>query len=534
MGPYHILLDCGVEQIASLQEIPQKLDLAWCSHAHPDHARGLLALRQVAPELPIYTSEVTAQLLPLNWLGAAENASELHCQSLDWRSLIELRPGLSGTIIPAGHLPGAAMLLLTYTPLEPTSEERSSYTLLYTGDFCLSNFRMVEGLPLEEIRGLRPDVLILEGSYGTARFPRRRQQENQLAERISRAISDGLSVLLPVSPLGLGQEMLVLLRSHHLFTGRDVDIWVDDSVASGCDVYLQLLPDLPASVQNFARHQALFWDERIRPRVRRLSSRLSSLNARPTEERLPPCILLADINSHWQDYYAWPHRPWLVLLPEHPGYSSPKLTFSVIQPSQNHLETYLLAEHCDESGTTQLIHNLRPQHVIFVHGCPTYLADLAGLDELSSRYHLHTPAVGRLVELPIGEAFYRPAAPEAIYGGELTATDDWITITLPNVITTDPRWQKFADTGLLSARWQGDELMLRGLSQQDVLWGSERFSGSQPDELSQRPACRNCRHYRSQQCWNEASSLYSLKVTPDGYCPAYQPAFLEESSGPVD
>lgn len=115
----------------------------------------------------------------------------------------------------------------------------------------------MEGLPLEELRGLQPNVLIVEGSYGTARHPHRRHQENHLAERIDRAIAQQQSILLPTS-LGLGQELLLLLRSHHYFTGRDIDIWVDGAVANGCDAYLEILPHLPTSVQNFARHQPLF------------------------------------------------------------------------------------------------------------------------------------------------------------------------------------------------------------------------------------------------------------------------------------
>jgi Cft2 family RNA processing exonuclease len=68
----------------------------------------------------------------------------------------------------------------------------------YTGDFFLSNSRLVEGLPLEALRGLEPDVLIVEGSYGTARHPHRRNQENNLAERINQAIAGAKSVLMPV------------------------------------------------------------------------------------------------------------------------------------------------------------------------------------------------------------------------------------------------------------------------------------------------------------------------------------------------
>ena len=107
--------------------------------------------------------------------------------------------------------------------------------------------RLVEGLPLDEMRGLKPDVLIIEGSYGTARHPHRRQQENQFAERIHRAIANGQSVIVQTPALGLGQEILMLLRSHHHFTGRDLTIWVDETVGEACDAYLNLLPHFPST-----------------------------------------------------------------------------------------------------------------------------------------------------------------------------------------------------------------------------------------------------------------------------------------------
>ena len=41
---------------------------------------------------------------------------------------------------------------------------------------------------------------------------------------------------------------------------------------------------------------------------------------------------------------------------------------ALTQPQNVPLETYLLAEHSDGQNTTHLIHNLRPKHLIFVHG----------------------------------------------------------------------------------------------------------------------------------------------------------------------
>ncbi len=181
------------------------------------------------------------------------------------------------------------------------------------------------------------------------------------------------------------------------------------------------------------------------------------------------------------------------------------------------VETYLLAQHSDGSGITQLIHNLRPQHVIFVHGSPTYLADLTSLEELQNRYHLHSPQAGTLVELPIGETFLQPAPPETNYEGELNELGAVVTIALPEAIIADPRWRSFADTGLVEARWQGQELVLRGLSQRELLNQSS-------DRLiwADMKCCGTCRFQRGQRCGNPASPLFNFKVTPEGYCPAFE------------
>lgn len=523
MGPYRILLDCGLDTIAPLlandDDTVLPADLVLCSHAHPDHAKGLLSLHHAFPQLPIYASEVTAELLPLNWLD--EPKVPRFCQALPWRSPVEFREGLSAELIPAGHLPGAAALLLTYTA------SSRAYRVLYTGDFLLSNSRLVDGLPLEELRGLKPDVLIMEGSYGTARFAHRRQQENQLAERIYRAVSEGQSVLLPTPTLGVGQELLMLLRSHHHFTGRDLDIWVDGSVALGCDVYLAMLSHFPSAVQNFARHQPLFWDERIRPRVRRLSALEPDRVAATLNQA--PCIVLTDQNANLNRYFQTEGANWLLLLPQQPGRLG-SVEMAVMQTletdpvlqdylqGQLTIENYLLSDHCDGAGTTQLIHNLRPQHVVFIHGAANYLSDLTSLEELQNRYHLHTPSAGTRVALPIGETFLQPAAPEARYEGELIDVETAMVISLPAGIVTDPRWQEFADTGLVEARWQGEELVLRGITQRELLsQGVDISIGAEVE------CCQNCIHCRGQRCWNQASPLFGFKVTLDGYCPVFEP-----------
>jgi Cft2 family RNA processing exonuclease len=530
IGSYRILYDCGlpnIEPLAKFQPSAEPdappVDLVICSHAHADHAEGLLALHRRYPTLPIYASEVTAQLLPLNW-SDVPHSEMTFCQPIPWRAPILLAPNLTLTLYPAGHLPGAAVCLLTYLETEQT--DAREYTVLYTGDFLLSNARLVDGLPLAELRGLNPDVLILEGSFGTARHPHRRQQETQFTERVLQAIQRGQSVLIPVPILGLGQELLMLMRSHHTFTGKDVEIWVEESIAQGCDAYLQLLTHLPATVRNFAQHQPLFWDERVRPRVRRLSQQPQQL----VTER--PCVVL--VNHAHQDIVTTllsdqSERSWLILQPEHrpqaeeadpaPATELAAQWDAVSQHPNVVRESFLLAEHCDGPGTTQLIHNLRPQHVVFMHGSPSYLADLTGLDELASRYHLHSPGIGTCLELPIGEELIHttpPVVTDALFEGEVHELENEILVTLPPQLMQDPRWRNFVDTGLLEASWQGEVLVLRGISQRELLTASPRVA-----DTTFR-GCANCQHYQMQRCWNPRSTLYNFKVAPDGYCPFHE------------
>jgi Cft2 family RNA processing exonuclease len=503
MGPYRILLDCGLADISPLittDGLPV-CDLVICSHAHADHARGLLDLHRTFPKLPIYSSEVTSLLLPLNWPDESEAIPQV-AQALPWRRSIEFQDGLSAELFPAGHLPGAAAILLTYTGFY------QSYSVFYTGDFFLSNSRLVDGLHLDSIHNLNPDVLIVEGSYGTARHPHRRKQENTLMARIDRAINQQQSIILPVDSLGIAQELLILLRSHHLFTGRDIDIWVDGTIAAGCDAYLSLLPNFPPSVQNFARHQSLFWDEKVRPHVRQLTpENFASVHQRQ-------CIIITETDIDLDIYTVGHPLPWLVLWPSSPhGMKVPPAP----TPQITH-ETYLLSEHSDGAGTAQLIHNIRPKHVIFMHGSVPYLADLTALEELQNRYHLHSPASGTLVSLPIGDTFIQPAPPaDPNYEGELTELDREINIILPNAIASDPRWHNFADTGLLEARWQGEEIVLRGISQREML--------DRQQELNLDPnvhCCGNCRYQRGARCHNSRSPLNGFRVTPDGFCPVFE------------
>ncbi len=516
LGEYRIMLDCGIAEFpssANLNDLPAA-DFIFCSHAHRDHCRGLPQLNQNFPKIPIYTSAVTSQLLPLYWSEEIAQQVISQVSPLPWRSPVVINEQLQFELFPVGHLPGAAGILLTY------KTKNKKYKVVYTGDFSLSNFQLVEGLSVENIRGFAPDILILEGSYGSVRQPHRRQQEKQLMERINLALVAGMNILLPVEVIGLAQEILKLLRSHHKFTGRDLDIWVDENIARACDTYLEMLPQFPVSVQNFARHQSLFWDERVCPRMQKIGSIDGIFQSQS------PRIVLADKNADLSVYLNQEVGDWLVLFPESPHQEPFDPNFLGIEAKYNlpqgkwlKTESYLLAEHSDGRNTTQLIHNLRPQHVVLVHGLQDYLFDLAGLEELYSRYQIHSPSVGNLLEFPIGDRFIQPqkTTPNH-YEGEINETNSYITLTFPNNLNDNPRWEKFANTGIVEATWQGDKLILRGINQKELLNTSHPESKTNSDV----DCCQNCYHYHNQKCWNRVSPLYEFRVVPEGYCLVFE------------
>jgi Cft2 family RNA processing exonuclease len=482
IGAYRILLDCGTTDIDSLRELA--IDGVWCSHAHLSHSQGLASLHQALPQLPIYSSSATAILLESHY-----------CITLPWQQLIaaqyplgtELFPQLYAQIFPAGHLLGAAAILLTYQGID------RNYTLLYTGDFFISHTRLTEGLSLNDLRGCRPDVLIVEGSYGTTRYPHRRQQENALVQQLNALLQQQSIVYLLAPGLGQAQEILMLLRGQ--MAGQRLEIWVDEYIQAACERFMQCLPELPSNIQNFARDRSLFWDSRGWPKV---SSGL------PTQH--PGIFLITDLAAIG-------------------AVSTVSIDSAILLVPTSYLElatnigiktqSYFLSEHSDGAGTTQLIHNVRPQHVLFVNGSPSYLADLTGLEELHSRYQLHLPSAGSLVELPIGETFLHvPPPKESTYEGELAAGSQFIHVSLPATVADDPRWQQFADTGLVEARWQGEELILRGVSARQLLHYPEKVA----EDLE---CCGNCRYLRGQRCLNEESPLYGFKVTASGVCRSF-------------
>ena len=136
---YRILLDCGLRDTSILQTL-ESPDLILVSHADPDNIRSLLFLHQKFPDVPIYSSTITAQFIGLTNPSSLPSSLSPLIQIIDWRSPTELLPNLTVQLFPAGHLTGAAVILLT-----DTSDDRPQ-TIFYAPDLSLTNSRLTDGL----------------------------------------------------------------------------------------------------------------------------------------------------------------------------------------------------------------------------------------------------------------------------------------------------------------------------------------------------------------------------------------------------
>lgn len=160
------------------------VDRAFVSHAHADHfARHRLS----------FGSAITRELVRTRF--GAEGAFE----ALPFRET-QARGDWQLRLLPAGHIPGSALLHLT--------RGSDGASLLYTGDFKLRH-----GLSAEPCELVPADTLLMECTFGLPqfRFPPREQTIAAILQWVRETLEDGAIPVLLGYALGKAQEILRLL-----------------------------------------------------------------------------------------------------------------------------------------------------------------------------------------------------------------------------------------------------------------------------------------------------------------------------------
>src|SRR5207245_1190529 len=83
--------------------------------------------------------------------------------------------------------------------------------ILYTGDYSRTEDRH---LVKAEVPSERPDVLIVESTFGVQNHQSEREREASLVTLVHSIVKRGGHVLLPVFALGTAQELLLILDEY--------------------------------------------------------------------------------------------------------------------------------------------------------------------------------------------------------------------------------------------------------------------------------------------------------------------------------
>ena len=250
IGDRGILMDSGIRQGGSKDPLPdfrmiQEMggtDVILISHAHMDHIGSLPVISRAFPQAPIYMTPMTMDLTrvllqdSLKIMSLREEEIPLYGEAevsammerivpLHEQVEREILPDITAVFYPAGHIAGAACIYLK-TP---------EGTIFYSGDFASFSQQSIEGIHIPK---LRPDICIVESTYGDRLHSNRQVEENRLIQLVGEAVTAGKKVLIPSFALGRSQEVILLLR-----TGMNrglipqVPVYVDGMVRDICRIY---------------------------------------------------------------------------------------------------------------------------------------------------------------------------------------------------------------------------------------------------------------------------------------------------------
>jgi DNA ligase-1 len=193
-------------------------DFAFLSHAHADH---------FAAHRRILCSAPTRRLLEARY-GAAVGRAQF--VSPEFGEIVPLAEGWTAELLPAGHIPGSAMLLVT--------GPEDGATLLHTGDF---KTRPAAGA--EPVVPRPADILILETTFGLPKFlfPPAAEVLAAIVKWCLEAIEEGEIPVLMAYSLGKAQELLLSLHG----IAPELTFQIHDSVAAMNAVVASLGYPLP-------------------------------------------------------------------------------------------------------------------------------------------------------------------------------------------------------------------------------------------------------------------------------------------------
>lgn len=425
-----ILMDSGIRQSNTKDPLPDfrqvqeqgGLDAIIVSHAHMDHIGTLPIISKAYPYARIYMTAMTADLTrvllydSLKIMNCREDEIPHYSEQdvlamlgrifpIGFQTPFQIFDNFTLTFYPAGHIAGASCIYLT-------TEEGS---IFYSGDFSAFAQRTVEGIRIPK---LRPDIAIMETTYGNRLHANRQVEEKRLVELVRECILQKQKILIPAFALGRAQEVLLILRS--AIQNQEipaVPVYVDGMVRDINIMYTRNPMFLKNSLgKRILKGNEPFYTKEIQPvaasqkRDELLAGKepaifLSSsgmLTGGPSTQyakQLAACEDACIIITGYQDEES-PGRQLLNLL-ENPQDRRLTIGGSTV-PVRCRIEQVGLSAHGDKSEILSCIDRLCARRIFLVHGSQDAMEELGSeISAADFRRQVYLPECGQSYEITL-------------------------------------------------------------------------------------------------------------------------------------
>ncbi|XP_027855711.1 cleavage and polyadenylation specificity factor subunit 3 [Xiphophorus couchianus] len=391
-----IMLDCGIhpglEGMDALPYIdlidPAEIDLLLISHFHLDHCGALpWFLQKTSFKGRTFMTHATKAIY--RWLLSdyvkvsnisaddmlyTETDLEDSMDKIETINFHEVKEvaGIKFWCYHAGHVLGAAMFMI----------EIAGVKLLYTGDFSRQEDRH---LMAAEIPSVKPDILIIESTYGTHIHEKREEREARFCNTVHDIVNREGRCLIPVFALGRAQELLLILdeywQNHPEL--HDIPIYYASSLAKKCMAVYQTY----VNAMNDKIRKAININN---PFVFKHISNLKSMDhfddIGPSVVMASPGMMQSGLSRELFESWCTDKRNGVIIagycvegtLAKHIMSEPEEITTMSGQklPLKMSVDYISFSAHTDYQQTSEFIRALKPPHVILVHGEQNEMARL--------------------------------------------------------------------------------------------------------------------------------------------------------------
>jgi len=280
-----IMLDCGLFQGKRKESFEknrsgfcrgESIDCLILSHAHIDHSGRIPCLVRNGFNGDIFCTSATRDLSAVMLMDSAfiqekdveyvnrrrkkqgKNLFEpLYTRAdvakamdqfvgLSYNRPHQLFPGISLTLVDAGHMLGSAHVILDIDEQSSGQKRR----LVFSGDIGRPDIPIIrDPVPISD----GADIVIMESTYGNRLHPAYPESEKDLERIVNETVSRGGSLLIPAFAVGRTQQLVYALHKLHSAGAiPDLPIFIDSPLATRTTDVFRLHPEVyDAEIREF-------------------------------------------------------------------------------------------------------------------------------------------------------------------------------------------------------------------------------------------------------------------------------------------